>query len=115
MFLSLWRCFSIKIHFSFFKPQHLQLHLTTVIPQPCFLCRSVHRAPEPQKPHSKPLEDMVRSNHYDPDEDEEYYRKQLSYFDRRSFDSKAMGQPSPGMNRFHDLPKPSQLSYPYSR
>uniref|UniRef100_A0A8C9WZZ2 Zona occludens protein 1 n=1 Tax=Sander lucioperca TaxID=283035 RepID=A0A8C9WZZ2_SANLU len=77
----------------------------------CFLSR----APEPQKPHSKPLDDVVRSNHYDPDEDEEYYRKQLSYFDRRSFDSKAMGQPSPGMNRFHDLPKPAQLSYPYNR
>lgn len=75
----------------------------------------VRRAPEPQKPHSKPLDDMVRSNHYDPDEDEEYYRKQLSYFDRRSFDSKAVGQPPPGMNRFHDLPKPAQLSYPYSR
>lgn len=73
------------------------------------------RAPEPQKPHSKPLDDMVRSNHYDPDEDEEYYRKQLSYFDRRSFDSKAMGQPGPGINRFHDLPKPAQLSYPYNR
>lgn len=57
----------------------------------------------------------MRSNHYDPDEDEEYYRKQLSYFDRRSFDSKAMGQPSPGINRFHDLPKPAQLSYPYNR
>nr|XP_054588935.1 tight junction protein ZO-1 isoform X6 [Nothobranchius furzeri] len=77
--------------------------------------RSAYRAPEPQKPHTKPLEDVVRSNHYDPDEDEEYYRKQLSYFDRRSFDSKAMGQPGPGINRFHDLPKPSQLSYPYNR
>lgn len=77
----------------------------------CFLCR----APEPQKPHTKPLDDVVRSNHYDPDEDEEFYRKQLSYFDRRSFDSKAMGQPSPGINRFHDLPKPAQLSYPYNR
>uniref|UniRef100_A0A4W6D005 Zona occludens protein 1 n=1 Tax=Lates calcarifer TaxID=8187 RepID=A0A4W6D005_LATCA len=76
-----------------------------------FLCR----APEPQKPHTKPLDDVVRSNHYDPDEDEEYYRKQLSYFDRRSFDSKAMGQPAPGVNRFHDLPKPAQLSYPYNR
>lgn len=76
-----------------------------------FFCR----APEPQKPHTKPLDDVVRSNHYDPDEDEEYYRKQLSYFDRRSFDSKAMGQPAPGINRFHDLPKPPQLSYPYNR
>uniref|UniRef100_A0A3Q2P8D6 Zona occludens protein 1 n=1 Tax=Fundulus heteroclitus TaxID=8078 RepID=A0A3Q2P8D6_FUNHE len=71
-------------------------------------------APEPQKPHSKPLDDVVRSNHYDLDDDEEYYRKQLSYFDRRSFDSKAIGQPSPGINRFHDLPKPAQLSYPYT-
>ncbi|XP_049431270.1 tight junction protein ZO-1 isoform X1 [Epinephelus fuscoguttatus] len=77
--------------------------------------KSTYRAPEPQKPHTKPLEDVLRSNHYDQDEDEEYYRKQLSYFDRRSFDSKAMGQPSPGINRFHDLPKPAQLSYPYNR
>uniref|UniRef100_A0A3B3YSM7 Zona occludens protein 1 n=1 Tax=Poecilia mexicana TaxID=48701 RepID=A0A3B3YSM7_9TELE len=77
--------------------------------------KSTYRAPEPQKPHSKPLDDVVRSNHYDPDDDEEYYRKQLSYFDRRSFDSKAMGQPSPGINRFHDPSKPTQLSYPYNR
>ncbi|XP_045076436.1 tight junction protein ZO-1-like, partial [Coregonus clupeaformis] len=70
-------------------------------------------APEPQKPPgSKPLDDVVRSsNHYDPDEDEEYYRKQLSYFDRRSFDSKAMN-PSPGINRF---PPQTQLAYPYNR
>ncbi|KAF7664727.1 hypothetical protein LDENG_00167990 [Lucifuga dentata] len=40
------------------------------------------KAPEPQKPQSKPAGDIVRANHYDPDEDEEYYRKQLSYFDR---------------------------------
>lgn len=58
---------------------------------------------------------MHTNHHYDLDEDEEYYRKQLSYFDRRSFDSKAMSQPSPGINRFHDLPKPAQLSYPYNR
>uniref|UniRef100_A0AAQ4S5B4 Zona occludens protein 1 n=1 Tax=Gasterosteus aculeatus aculeatus TaxID=481459 RepID=A0AAQ4S5B4_GASAC len=50
--------------------------------------KSNFRALEPQKPHSKPLDDIMRSNRYDPDEDEEYYRKQLSYFDRRSFDSK---------------------------
>ncbi|CAB1322620.1 unnamed protein product, partial [Coregonus sp. 'balchen'] len=63
-------------------------------------------------PGSKPLDDVVRSsNHYDPDEDEEYYRKQLSYFDRRSFDSKAMN-PSPGINRF---PPQTQLAYPYNR
>uniref|UniRef100_A0A667Y4G0 Zona occludens protein 1 n=1 Tax=Myripristis murdjan TaxID=586833 RepID=A0A667Y4G0_9TELE len=40
------------------------------------------RAPEPQKPQSKVADDIVRANHYDPDEDEEYYRKQLSYFDK---------------------------------
>uniref|UniRef100_A0A4W5LI46 Tight junction protein 1b n=1 Tax=Hucho hucho TaxID=62062 RepID=A0A4W5LI46_9TELE len=70
-------------------------------------------APEPQKPPgSKPLDDVVHSsNHYDADEDEEYYRKQLSYFDRRSFDSKAMN-PSPGVNRF---PPQTQLAYPYNR
>ncbi|KAK7891035.1 hypothetical protein WMY93_022998 [Mugilogobius chulae] len=77
--------------------------------------KSTYRTPEPQKPHSKPLDDVARTNHYDADEDEEYYRKQLSYFDRRSFDSKAMGQPAPGINRFHDLPKPAHLSYPYNR
>ncbi|XP_028971093.2 tight junction protein ZO-1 isoform X4 [Esox lucius] len=72
-----------------------------------------YRGPEPQKaPGSRPTDDMIRcSNHYDPDEDEEYYRKQLSYFDRRSFDSKAMN-PGPGINRF---PPQTQLAYPYNR
>ncbi|CAL8325659.1 unnamed protein product [Gadus morhua 'NCC'] len=74
--------------------------------------RPCYRAPEPQKPHPK---DEGRPNHFDPDEDEEYYRKQLSYFDRRSFDSKAMSQPGPAINRFHDMPKPGQLSYHYNR
>lgn len=40
------------------------------------------RAPEPQKPQPKVADDIVRSNHYDPDEDEDFYRKQLSYLDR---------------------------------
>ncbi|CAL1603794.1 unnamed protein product [Knipowitschia caucasica] len=40
-----------------------------------------YRAPEPQKPQSQ-VDNIVRSNHYNPDEDEDYYRKQLSYFDR---------------------------------
>uniref|UniRef100_A0A3B1KCB0 Zona occludens protein 1 n=1 Tax=Astyanax mexicanus TaxID=7994 RepID=A0A3B1KCB0_ASTMX len=69
--------------------------------------KPAYRAPEPQKPQSRLGEEVVRSNHYDADEDEEYYRKQLSYFDRRSFDNKAITQP--GVNRFHDLAKPSQL------
>ncbi|XP_035159563.2 tight junction protein 1 isoform X22 [Callithrix jacchus] len=50
--------------------------------------KTLYRIPEPQKPQVKPPEDIVRSNHYDPEEDEEYYRKQLSYFDRRSFENK---------------------------
>lgn len=40
------------------------------------------RVPGPQKPHSSATDDIVRANHYDPDEDEDYYRKQLSYFDK---------------------------------
>ncbi|XP_039196091.1 tight junction protein ZO-1 isoform X13 [Crotalus tigris] len=54
--------------------------------------KSAYRAPEPQKPQAKPPEDIVRANHYDPEEDEEYYRKQLSYFDRRNYDSKPAAQ-----------------------
>ncbi|XP_058623526.1 tight junction protein ZO-1 isoform X10 [Onychostoma macrolepis] len=76
-----------------------------------------YRAPEPQKPQPRVGDDVVRSNHYDPDEDEEYYRKQLSYFDRRSFDNKAMNQPNTGINRFHEPPKPPQpqIAYPFAR
>ncbi|KAL6113020.1 tjp1 [Pungitius sinensis] len=40
------------------------------------------KAPGPQQPPSMVADDIVRSNHYNPDEDEDYYRKQLSYFDR---------------------------------
>ncbi|XP_062357127.1 tight junction protein ZO-1 isoform X4 [Cinclus cinclus] len=54
--------------------------------------KTTYRAPEPQRPQMKPPEDIVRSNHYDPEEDEEYYRKQLSYFDRRSFENKPSAQ-----------------------
>lgn len=74
----------------------------------------LYRAPEPQKPQSRLGDEVVRANHYDPDEDEEYYRKQLSYFDRRSLD-KSVTQPV--VNRFHDLAKPAQpqLGYPYNR
>ncbi|XP_071013823.1 tight junction protein ZO-1 isoform X11 [Oncorhynchus clarkii lewisi] len=54
------------------------------------------RVPEPQKAREVSDDDIVRSNHYDPDEDEEYYRKQLSYFDRRSLDAgKAPPQTTP--------------------
>uniref|UniRef100_A0A8C1DFQ4 Zona occludens protein 1 n=1 Tax=Cyprinus carpio carpio TaxID=630221 RepID=A0A8C1DFQ4_CYPCA len=73
-------------------------------------------APEPQKPQPRVGDDVVRSNHYDPDEDEEYYRKQLSYFDRRSFDNKGMTQPNTGINRYHEPPKPPQpqIAYPFA-
>ncbi|XP_051949695.1 tight junction protein ZO-1-like isoform X7 [Xyrauchen texanus] len=55
------------------------------------------RSPEPQQPQPKAVEDIIRSNNNDPDEDEEYYRKQLSYFDRRSFDSKPAAQLTPAV------------------
>uniref|UniRef100_A0A671N102 Zona occludens protein 1 n=1 Tax=Sinocyclocheilus anshuiensis TaxID=1608454 RepID=A0A671N102_9TELE len=73
-------------------------------------------SPEPQKAQPRAGDDVVRSNHYDPDEDEDYYRKQLSYFDRRSFDNKAMNQPNTVINRFHEPPKPSQpqIAYPFA-
>uniref|UniRef100_A0A8C2GAN1 Zona occludens protein 1 n=1 Tax=Cyprinus carpio TaxID=7962 RepID=A0A8C2GAN1_CYPCA len=76
-----------------------------------------YRSPEPQKPQPRVGDDVVRSNHYDPDEDEEYYRKQLSYFDRRSFDNKGMTQPNTGINRYHEPPKPPQpqIAYPFAR
>uniref|UniRef100_A0A672SI97 Zona occludens protein 1 n=1 Tax=Sinocyclocheilus grahami TaxID=75366 RepID=A0A672SI97_SINGR len=76
----------------------------------------VRFSPEPQKPHPCVGDEVVRSNHHDPDEDEEYYRKQLSYFDRRSFDNKAMNQPNTGINRFHESPKPPQpqVAYPFA-
>ncbi|XP_043934496.1 tight junction protein ZO-1 isoform X3 [Protopterus annectens] len=50
--------------------------------------KTTYRTPGIQKAPSKPPEEIIRANHYDPDEDEEYYRKQLSFFDRRSFDNK---------------------------
>uniref|UniRef100_A0A8C1TXF8 Zona occludens protein 1 n=1 Tax=Cyprinus carpio TaxID=7962 RepID=A0A8C1TXF8_CYPCA len=70
--------------------------------------QTLNDSPEPQKALPRAGDDVVRSNHYDPDEDEEYYRKQLSYFDRRSFDNKATNQPNTGINRFHEPPKPPQ-------
>uniref|UniRef100_A0A8C1KZP7 Zona occludens protein 1 n=1 Tax=Cyprinus carpio TaxID=7962 RepID=A0A8C1KZP7_CYPCA len=53
------------------------------------------RSPEPQQPQPKATDDIIRSNNSDPDEDEDYYRKQLSYFDRRSFDGKPSVQLAP--------------------
>uniref|UniRef100_A0A673CZ25 Zona occludens protein 1 n=1 Tax=Sphaeramia orbicularis TaxID=375764 RepID=A0A673CZ25_9TELE len=67
------------------------------------------RAPEPQKPQSKVADDIVRSNHYDPDEDEDYYRKQLSYFDRLQavavFFNVELMKPSPAEKRYEPVPQ----------
>uniref|UniRef100_A0A3B4W944 Zona occludens protein 1 n=1 Tax=Seriola lalandi dorsalis TaxID=1841481 RepID=A0A3B4W944_SERLL len=59
-------------------------------------------APEPQKPQSKVADDIVRSNHYDPDEDEDYYRKQLSYFDRLQA---GPNKPQPQAQTTHNYPR----------
>uniref|UniRef100_A0A3B3I8D1 Zona occludens protein 1 n=1 Tax=Oryzias latipes TaxID=8090 RepID=A0A3B3I8D1_ORYLA len=39
-------------------------------------------APEAQRPPPKAAGEIVRPNHYDPDEDADYYRKQLSLLDK---------------------------------
>ncbi|XP_055479454.1 tight junction protein ZO-1 isoform X7 [Psammomys obesus] len=72
------------------KPPSVSLAGPKPVPQNQFSehDKTLYRLPEPQKPQVKPPEDIVRANHYDPEEDEEYYRKQLSYFDRRSFETK---------------------------
>ncbi|XP_065589833.1 tight junction protein ZO-1 isoform X7 [Cyrtonyx montezumae] len=70
--------------------------------------KTTYRAPEPQRPQVKPPEDIVRSNHYDPEEDEEYYRKQLSYFDRRNFENKPSAQVPAGHHSDSTKPMHSQ-------
>ncbi|XP_060035266.1 tight junction protein ZO-1 isoform X2 [Erinaceus europaeus] len=71
--------------------------------------KTLYRIPEPQKPQVKPPEDIVRANHYDPEEDEEYYRKQLSYFDRRSFENKPAHVPA------SHLPEPAKPAHPQNQ
>ncbi|CAK6442484.1 unnamed protein product [Pipistrellus nathusii] len=68
--------------------------------------KTLYRIPEPQKPQPKPPEDIVRSNHYDAEEDEEYYRKQLSCFDRRRSDKPAAHIPT------GHLPEPAKPAHP---
>ncbi|XP_053321295.1 tight junction protein ZO-1 isoform X6 [Spea bombifrons] len=95
------------------KPINVPVNAPKAAPLPHYEQeKPAYRVPEPQKPQVKPPEDIIRSNHYDPDEDEEYYRKQLSYFDRRSFD-----KPTPPLSA-NVLPEPakpvqsqSQLSF----
>uniref|UniRef100_A0A3Q1HXC6 Zona occludens protein 1 n=1 Tax=Anabas testudineus TaxID=64144 RepID=A0A3Q1HXC6_ANATE len=69
-------------------------------------------SPEPQKPQSKAIDDIVRSNHYDPEEDEDYYRKQLSYFDRLQTgpnkpqaQTNNMEKPSPVEKKYEPVPQ----------
>ncbi|KAM9410324.1 tight junction protein 1 isoform 2-T2 [Pholidichthys leucotaenia] len=68
-----------------------------------------YRAPEPQKPHSNIADDIVRSNHYDPDEDEDYYRKQLSYFDRLQT---GPNKPQPQTQTSHSFPRMESVEKP---
>ncbi|XP_042358085.1 tight junction protein ZO-1-like isoform X7 [Plectropomus leopardus] len=73
------------------------------------------RAPGPQQPQStKVADDIVRSNHYDPDEDEDYYRKQLSYFDRlQAGPNKPQAQTSNNYPRTESVEKPSPVEKKY--
>ncbi|XP_075877647.1 tight junction protein 1 isoform X4 [Nelusetta ayraudi] len=79
-----------------------------------------YRAAGPQKPPSSVADDIVRSNHYDPDEDEDYYRKQLSYFDKlqsgpnkpqpqaqaaHNFRSESVDKPSPVEKKYEPIPQ----------
>ncbi|XP_074522765.1 tight junction protein 1 isoform X8 [Halichoeres trimaculatus] len=67
------------------------------------------RAPGPQKPVSNVADDIVRSNHYDPDEDEDYYRKQLSYFDKLQA---GPNKPQPQAQTTHNYPRTESLDKP---
>ncbi|CAJ1049731.1 tight junction protein ZO-1 isoform X13 [Xyrichtys novacula] len=72
------------------------------------------RAPGPQKPQSKVADDIVRSNHYDPDEDEDYYRKQLSYFDKlQAGPNKPQAQTTHNYPRTESLDKPAPVEKKY--
>ncbi|XP_035986696.1 tight junction protein ZO-1 isoform X11 [Fundulus heteroclitus] len=72
------------------------------------------RAPEPQKTQPKAADDIVRSNHYDPEEDEDYYRKQLSYFDRlQTGPNKPQAQTAHTFPRTEPVEKPSPVEKKY--
>nr|XP_046244718.1 tight junction protein ZO-1 isoform X9 [Scatophagus argus] len=73
-----------------------------------------YRAPGPQKPQSNVADDIVRSNHYDPDEDEDYYRKQLSYFDKlQAGPNKPQAQATHNYPRTESVEKPSPVEKKY--
>ncbi|XP_045888493.1 tight junction protein ZO-1 isoform X7 [Micropterus dolomieu] len=67
------------------------------------------RAPGPQKPQPQVADDIVRSNHYDPDEDEDYYRKQLSYFDKLQT---GPNKPQPQVQTTHNYPRTESVEKP---
>ncbi|XP_068594898.1 tight junction protein ZO-1 [Brachionichthys hirsutus] len=72
------------------------------------------RIPAPQKPQSGVPDDIVRSNHYDPDEDEDYYRKQLSYFDQIQVGpNKPQAQATHNYPRTESVDKPSPVERKY--
>ncbi|XP_075965949.1 tight junction protein 1 isoform X9 [Anarhichas minor] len=67
------------------------------------------RASGPQQPPSNVADDIVRSNHYDPDEDEDYYRKQLSYFDRVQV---VPNKPQPQAQTTNNYPRTESVEKP---
>ncbi|XP_031702591.1 tight junction protein ZO-1 isoform X7 [Anarrhichthys ocellatus] len=67
------------------------------------------RASGPQQPPSNVADDIVRSNHYDPDEDEDYYRKQLSYFDRLQV---IPNKPQPQAQTTNNYPRTESVEKP---
>lgn len=89
MLFSLPWCLTVKPLLHHIKSSSFQLvdarwTCSSSPPRPSLTGRALSflRVPGPQKPHSSATDDIVRANHYDPDEDEDYYRKQLSYFDK---------------------------------
>uniref|UniRef100_A0A3Q3X3Y1 Zona occludens protein 1 n=1 Tax=Mola mola TaxID=94237 RepID=A0A3Q3X3Y1_MOLML len=70
---------------------------------------SHYKTPGPQKPQSSVADDIVRSNHYDPDEDEDYYRKQLSYFDKLQA---GPNKPQPQAQSTHNYPRTELVEKP---
>uniref|UniRef100_A0A8C9YH40 Zona occludens protein 1 n=1 Tax=Sander lucioperca TaxID=283035 RepID=A0A8C9YH40_SANLU len=93
------------------KAADIPLKAGGVIPK----ANSLTSAYSPQ-PQSKVADDIVRSNHYDPDEDEDYYRKQLSYFDRlQTGPNKPQPQAQTNNNypRTESVEKPSPVEKKY--
>ncbi|XP_034738550.1 tight junction protein ZO-1 isoform X12 [Etheostoma cragini] len=102
------------------KAANLPLKAGGVIPKANSLSNldqeKTFRAPGPQQPQSKVADDIVRSNHYNPDEDEDYYRKQLSYFDRlQAGPNKPQPQAQTSNNypRMESVEKPSPVEKKY--